>query len=545
MTDLTALADEYYAYAMSLSPLDLMWDGRLEHLAEWNDVSVEGRAAAHERLVGFARAAEAIDVGDDLQALALRDSVASHARSAALHLAWEPELLHLNPTMGAWENVLSFIDAFPLRTAAHGEDYLTKLRRLPRFLDDLMDVAEDAAAEGRVALERHLLDTARSAEGYLRDAHAGDDRLLAQAPPSEMDDAGRAGWVAARDRVVAEAVHPGVARFADRLRSLADRGLPDSTPGLVHLAGGAAVYRDRMWAHLQLDITPEEVHQLGLDTVARLEDEYRSIAGPLLGTEDIAEIYARLRDDEALRYTRAEDVIRDAEAALANAEEAAPAWFARLPRSRCVGHATDFGAMAYYSAPVPETGKEGDFFFKTSDPHAWATYELEAIAYHEAVPGHHLQCALHAEDESLHRVQREFGSTAYGEGWGLYTERHADEMGLYTSELSRVGMLSADSLRACRLVVDTGIHALGWSRDQAIDYCLAHSPLDRHHVEQEVDRYIGLPGQALAYMVGRLEILAIRAEAERRPGFDIREFHSAVLGYGAVPLATLRRLVLG
>ncbi|WP_062310056.1 DUF885 domain-containing protein [Demequina rhizosphaerae] len=545
MSDLTALADEYYTYAHGLSPLDLMWEGRLEHLAEWNDVSVEGRAAAHERLMEFARDAAAIDVGDDLQALALRDTIATHARSAALHLAWEPELLHLNPTMGAWETILSFVDAFPLATAAHGEDYLTKLRRLPRFLDDLLDVAEDAAAEGRVALERHLLDTARSAESYLRSAHAGDDRMLAQAPPTAMDDAAQAEWVRERDRVVEAVVHEGVARFADRLRRLADGGAPDERPGLVHLPGGAAVYRDRMWSHLQLDLTPEQVHELGLARVARLEDEYREMAGPLLGTDDITEIYARLRDDDALRYTTAEDIVRDAEAALARAEEAAPAWFAVMPRARCTGHATDFGAMAYYSAPVPSSGKEGAFYFKTSDPHAWATYEFEAIAYHEAIPGHHLQLALHAENEDLHVVQREMFSTAYAEGWGLYTERLADEMGLYTSDLSRVGMLSADSLRACRLVVDTGIHALGWSREQAIEYCLAHSPLDRHHIEQEVDRYIGLPGQALAYMIGRLEILAIREEAQRRPGFDIREFHSAVLGYGGVPLTTLRRIVLG
>ncbi|WP_062460657.1 DUF885 domain-containing protein [Demequina soli] len=545
MTDLTALADEYYAYVMGLSPLGLMWDGRLEHLAEWDDVSVEGRAAAHERLMAFASAAEALDPGEDLQVLALRDSIASHARSTALELAWAPELRHLNPTIGAWEDVLSFIDAFPLRTAEHGADYLAKLEGLGSFLDSLLDVAEAAADEGRVALARHLRDTAASATAYLTAARGGDDRMCAQAAPTALDDAARAAWSDARDALVASDVHPGVERFAARLLALASRGASDEAPGLVHVPGGAAVYRDRMWAHLQLDVTPEEVHELGLRQVAALEDEYRAIAGPLLGTTDIAEIYARLRDDESLRYASADAVIADATAALARATEAAPAWFSRLPHASCTGHATDFGAMAYYSAPVPEAGKGGDFYFKTSDPHAWATYELEAIAFHEAVPGHHLQCALHAEDESLHRLQRELGSTAYGEGWGLYTERLADEMGLYSSELSRVGMLSADSLRACRLVVDTGIHALGWSRDRAIDYCLAHSPLDRHHVEQEVDRYIGLPGQALAYMIGRLEILAIRAEAERRPGFDIRDFHAAVLGYGAVPLTTLRRLVLG
>jgi len=544
MTQLTDLADEFYDYALALSPTSLMWSGKLEHLTEWDDVSVEGRARAHERLMEFARAAEAIEVGDDLQALALRDVVSTSARSTALGLAWL-ELEVLNPRMGVWELLLSFAGGYPLATAQHGEDYITKLRHLPRYLDDIMDVAEDAADEGRVALESHLLDTARSAEAYLRAAGEGDDRLCSQPAPTKLDDAAQDQWRRDRDRTVSADVHPAVARFADRLRALAERGAPDDKPGLVHHAGGAAVYRDKMWSHLLIDVTPEQVHQLGLDQVAKLEDEYRAIAGPLLGTDDIDEIYRRLRDDESLKYTSAEDLIRDAEAALAKANAEAPKWFAHLPKSECTAHATDFGPMAYYSQPNPETGKQGDFFFKTSDPRAWATYELEAIAYHEAIPGHHLQLALHAENEDLHVVQREFFNTAYIEGWGLYTERLSDEMGLYSSEMDRVGMLSADSLRACRLVVDTGMHALGWSREQAIDYVLAHSPMDRHHVEQEVDRYIGLPGQALSYMVGRQEIMAIRAEAQSRPGFDIRAFHDAVLGYGAVPLTTLRTIVLG
>lgn len=545
MDALTQLADEYYDYAMGLSPLDLMWDGRLEHLAEWNDVTATGRAVQHGRLMEFARAAEAIEVGEDLNALALRDVVASSARAAALHLAWEPELLHLNPTMGAWELIRGFIGSFPLATVEHGEAYLAKLSGLPAFLDSLMDVAEEAAGVGRVALRRHLEGTAASVEQYLAEARGGEDGMRAQAAPTGLGDDARAAWEGVRDQIVEDEVHPACERFAARLRALAEQGLEDDAPGLCHLEGGAAVYRDRMFSHLLIDITPEEVHALGLAQIARLEDEYREIAGPLLGTDAIDEIYARLRDDDSLRYTDADVLVADAERALAKANAAAPDWFAHLPKAGCTAHSTRFGAMAYYSPPDPRTGKEGQFYFKTSNPHDWATYELEAITYHEAVPGHHLQLALHVENEALHVVQREMFNTAYAEGWGLYTERLADEMGLYSSELSRLGMLSADSLRACRLVVDTGIHALGWSREQAIQYVVDHSPMDRAHIEQEVDRYIGLPGQALAYMVGRLEILAIRAEAQQRPGFDIKTFHDAVLGYGAVPLPTLRRIVLG
>jgi uncharacterized protein (DUF885 family) len=175
----------------------------------------------------------------------------------------------------------------------------------------------------------------------------------------------------------------------------------------------------------------------------------------------------------------------------------------------------------------------------------WGTFQLEAVTYHEGVPGHHLQLAIAQENPELHRLLADYYIAAYNEGWGLYTERLADEMGLYSSELDRVGMLSADSMRACRLVVDTGLHALGWSREQAIEYMVDHSPMTRLQVEGEVDRYIGNPGQALGYMIGRLEIEKIRAEAEATLAdrFEIRAFHDVVLSTGSVPITTLKRVV--
>jgi uncharacterized protein (DUF885 family) len=416
---------------------------------------------------------------------------------------------------------------------------------MPAALAVLADAARAAAAEGRVALARHLNATADSVEAYLATPVGQGERLCCQEAPSRLAPELAQAWRAERDTVVATTVRPGLAAYGAALRELAERGRPDDKPGLCQLAGGLDVYRDMMWANLLTDYTPEEVHGIGLDKVTELEDEYRALAGPLFGTTDIAAIYARLRDDKALVYTSPEAIVADAEAALARATVVAASWFGITPLSKCPAYATDYGAMAYYSTPDLETGKQAAFYFNTSDPSAWSTYELEAITFHEAIPGHHLQFALHEENPDLHNVQKEFFNTAYAEGWALYAERLADEMGLYSSDLDRLGMLSADSLRACRLVVDTGMHALGWGRDKAIQYMLDHSPMHRGHIEQEVDRYIALPGQALSYMIGRIEINAIRAEAESRPGFDIRDFHDALLRYGPVPLPTLRRLVLG
>lgn len=545
MDPLTTLADEYYDHALTSSPIALMWAGKVTHLAEWDDFSAEGAARLNEANLAFAARAEAIDPGTEPRRIALRDTILHHALAEVKTSALKSELFHVNPKMGAWEMVLSFVDNFSLVSAEHGEAYLEKLRRMPGAFARLAEAATKGADEGVVALSRHLTATADGVDAYLATPVGADDRLCSQAAPTDMDPDQAAAWRGARDRIVVDIVRPGMAAYAAALRELAKRGRPDDKPGLVHVSGGLDTYKDMMWGNLLLEREPEDIHQLGLDIVAKLEQEYLEIAGPLLGTTDIAEIYGRLRDDAALKYTDAIPLIADAELALKRADAAAPDWFANVPESPCLATATLFGAMAYYSTPDPETGKPGRFYFNTSHPSAWSTYELEAIVFHEGIPGHHLQLALNAENGDLHKVQREFHNTAYSEGWGLYTERLADEMGLYTSQLSRVGMLSADSLRACRLVVDTGMHALGWSREAAIEYMLNHTPMDREHIEQEVDRYIGLPGQALAYMVGRLEIQAIRREAQAREGFTISSFHDAVLRNGAVPLTTLRRLVLG
>ena len=545
MDTLNSLADEYFDTAMSADPMGQMWNGKIDNLADWNDFSPEAIATRRARYLDIEGRAAAIDVKGDPAAQALRDSVATGARALALHEPWDAELFRVNPKMGMFEMCLSFIGNYPLATAAHGELYLTKLRGMAGAFAHLIEVARAAQAEGRVALQRHLTATADSVDAYLATPPGRDERLCSQAAPTDLDDPAAEAWRTERDAIVATQVRSGLEKYRDALRDLATHGQPDDKPGLCHFDGGLEVYRDKMWSHLLTDHTPQQVHQIGLDKIAELEDEYRALGSTLFGTSDVSEVYARLRDDASLHYTSAATIVADAEAALERANAAAPDWFATLPTSACTAHATEFGAMAYYSAPDPKTGKQGSFYFNTSRPEAWCTYELEAITFHEAIPGHHLQLALNAENPALHRVQRELFNTAYAEGWGLYTERLADEMGLYSSDLARMGMLSADSLRACRLVVDTGMHALGWSRDQAIQYMVDHSPMDRGHVEAEVDRYIGLPGQALAYMIGRLEILSVREEAQSLPGYDVKLFHDLVLRYGAVPLPTLRALVLG
>lgn len=545
MDELRSLADEYLDFTLRTDAMGGLWDGNMDNIEVWPRFAPEAVEEERRVLRDIAARAEALDVPrDDKAAYALKETIRRSASAAADAHQWTAEIFSVAPQMGLVEMVFSFVDNYRLVTAAHGESYLVKMRRLPGVLEELADTVTQAARDGRVTIASHLLGTADRIDAYLATPAGPDERLCSQAPPVEIDPAAQRAWADSRDAIIADAVRPALARFAVTLRTVAEYGRDDTQPGLCHLPCGIEVYAHHVRMHTQLDYTPEQIHQIGLDKIAALEDEYREIAGPLFGTTDIDEIYRRLREDTSLTYTSADAIVRDAEAAVARATLAAGEYFSRLPKSSCDVIATPYGAMGYYSQPQPDTGKQGAYYINTAHPEAWATYELEAISFHEAIPGHHLQLALHVEDDALHKLQRTIYNTAYAEGWGLYTERLADEMGLYSSDMDRVGMLSADSLRACRLVVDTGIHALGWTRQQAIDYVMAHSPMDEGHVAAEIDRYISLPGQAVSYMLGRIELESIRAAAEAKPDFDIRAFHDDVLRYGAVALPTLRELIL-
>jgi uncharacterized protein (DUF885 family) len=283
---------------------------------------------------------------------------------------------------------------------------------------------------------------------------------------------------------------------------------------------------------------------LGQQQLALLDDEYRSLGSSTFGIDEPARLRERLRMDPSLRYTSTDEIIADAKAAIARAEAGVPQWFARLPRSGCNVVAAANGPMAYYTGPSPDGNRPGTYYFNASTPALWARYQLEVTTFHEAVPGHHLQLAL-AQEADLHPVVGELEVTSFGEGWGLYAERLADEMGLYSSPLQRVGMLTLDSLRAARLVVDTGIHALGWSRDAAIEFLLAETALDSVNAAAEIDRYIATPGQATSYMIGRLEIQRLRARAQERLGsaYSVTRFHDIVLGSGMTPLQQLARSI--
>jgi uncharacterized protein (DUF885 family) len=543
MSEVAALADEYWEYVRHANQLRALWKGDVETVAEVEDLSIEGVADRRRRLIGFAEQAESL-APDDVSDRTTAETIAFTARGDAEWLDWQADITMVNHAIGLYSLLATFLPRYPLVTAEHGDDYLVKLERIDGMLAGLESRLGHNVEKGITPIETAVRGVIDQIDRHLQNPASGDP-FLAQPPPTELGEAETSVWRDGLADRVEHIVRPALARLRTTLaESVLAAARPDDRPGICHFDGGAEAYGRLVWAHTGVDLTARQVHEIGLAQVARLEEEYREVGGRALGIEDVGEIFHRLRNDPDLHYRSTDDLIRDATRALVRAEAAAPDWFGLRPEAPCVASGVEQGPLAFYSAPAQDGSKPGNFFFNTADPSVWGTFQLEAVTYHESIPGHHFQIAL-AQELDLHPIHHRLYIAGFSEGWGLYTERLAEEMGLYSSDIDRLGMLSADSMRACRLVVDTGMHALGWTREQAIQYMLDNSPNSRGLVVGEIDRYLGDPGQALGYMIGRLEIEKIRAAAEARLGaaFDLPGFHDAVLGHGVIPLATLRRRV--
>nr|WP_167975864.1 DUF885 domain-containing protein [Lentzea indica] len=297
------------------------------------------------------------------------------------------------------------------------------------------------------------------------------------------------------------------------------------------------MYRKAIRAHTTEDIDPEELHATGLRLIEDLKREFAQYGD---------DVFGRIRNDPAFRHTSAEEMLAAARTAVTKAEAAAPQWFRTTPDAACAIKEAPPAVPAHvppHYFPAAEDGsRPGTYFVNTKEPQNRLKIEDEATAYHEAVPGHHFEYSKSALLKGLPVVRRKTPISVFGEGWALYCERLADEMGLYSNDESRLGMLTMDAMRAGRLVVDTGLHAKGWSRQQAIDYLVGNTPLSLMQIESEVDRYLGEPGQALAYMVGRLKFQELRRKAEKA-GKDVRDFHEVVLSQGRLTLALLDEVV--
>jgi uncharacterized protein (DUF885 family) len=532
MTSATALADELLDVLATWTPLEATFVGIPGHNAELGDPSEAGRARVRSRAADvLARARASTDADRVTLGVVVQQAEAVLARLDARDV----EFTLADPMFAIGINHLVFLPQLTPSGEQAEEDFLARLAAFPAFYEAL-------ARRQRDSSHRHVDRMAHTAVGFL-------DRFLAQEAPFPQPLSGDRG--ARRDRLVAEVVRPALVRYREFVATeLAGRGRPDHEPGICWLEDGEAHYAALARMHTTTDHTPEELHQLGLDVLAGLEAEYTELGGRVFGLTDPAEVRRRLRTDKSLRWRDAEEMLETARAAVARATAAAPDWFPHVPAAECVVRAVPeaeapFAAPAYYMPGALDGSRPGVYYTNTHEVRTRDRFIAETVAFHEAVPGHHFAESLAQELTGLPRLRRIALITAYSEGWALYTERLADEMGLFSGDLMRLGMVAEDSVRAARLVVDTGLHALRWTREQCVGFLRARTVLSEVEVQSETDRYIESPGQALAYLTGRLEILRLRGFASTTLGetFSLKDFHGVVLGSGPLPMKVLDDVV--
>jgi uncharacterized protein (DUF885 family) len=544
--ELERLCDEYFALVHTLSPFTATQLGVSGFDALVADPGRDGAARGAARIASIEGRLRRIDAGllDDAGRTnaAVLGHLAQAARSDLEHGLWEA-----NASAGRYVSpaavLFQAVPAAVLHDAAAVSDYRQRLRRLPGFLDAVTRRYRQAVADGRDSAQVGIRQAIAELAAHLAVAPA-DDALVTVALPAVVDAAAVRAQLTA---IVAAEVRPALRRLLYCLQhDMLPLGRPDDQVGIRFVPGGDESYLAALRRHTSTGLTPGQIHQTGLDSLAALSEEW---AG--LGAGDLAAGLGTLREDRALRCADAGQIVRTVTAALARAQAARDQWFPRYDIPDCVVEEIDpaqagSAAPAYYRPPAAGGLRPGTQYVLTAGPGRRLACEYEALSFHESMPGHHLQIAL-AQTQPLPAYRRFLDAEmcGYVEGWGTYGERLADEMGLYSSDLQRLGMLASDARRAARLVVDTGMHYYGWSRAQAADFMWRNTAATRAGAAAEVDRCIGWPGHAVAALTGRLEIQRLRRAAERAlgPRFDIRAFHGTVLGSGAVPLAVLDQLV--
>ncbi|MBV9108677.1 MAG: DUF885 domain-containing protein [Gemmatimonadetes bacterium] len=442
-------------------------------------------------------------------------------------------------------------DNVPLRTAQDYRNYISRLRAFRQYEGGYVELMREGIRRGMV-LPRVSLE---GMEGILQPQIVDDPtQSLLWKPftrfPATVPDSARPALMAAGRAAITDGV---VAGYRDFLQFIQREYRPAArtTLGAGSLPNGQAYYAFLVRQYTTLDdATPESVHQTGLREVARIHAAMDSVMRSTGWTGDFAGFVQMLRTDPRFYVTTPQALLEKNSYFLKRMDGELPRLFGRLPRmSYGIKTIPDYIAprttTAYYGPPSGDGTRSGTFWVNVYDLPSRPLYEIEALASHEAVPGHHMQLALQQELENIPNFRRYGGVTAFVEGWALYAESLGKEVGFYQDPYSEFGRLSYEMWRACRLVVDTGIHSQGWTRQQAIDYMAQNSALTMTNITNEVDRYIAWPGQALAYKIGQLKIKELRARAVAKLGdrFDVREFHDAVLGGGAVPLDVLERRI--
>ena len=546
------LLDEQWQHTLENAPEYATILGDLRYNDRFSDLSLAHAQAEYRWTGDFLRRFQAIDtrgfsdndkLNHELMVRQLKDAMRAHE----LKLDEMP----LDQMNGIHLQLAGFISSIPFDNTKEYEDYLARLKAVPAAFDQVADVARQGLRD-RMMPPKYLLEAVVKQIDAIGKP-AGMDSVFAEPLkhfPASVSAADQARLKQAILAAIDQDVRPAYAKLGTFVaRDYAPHGRLQ--PGVWDLPNGDAIYRFDVQQMTTTDQTPEQIHELGLKEVARIEGEMTKIAHAQ-GYKDLAAFRAALKTNPKVHATSREDILNRYRGYLAQMQPELPKLFGLLPKTKVVVVPVEpfrekEAAAAEYHQGTPDGSRPGQIFVNTGDFAHRSVLTIESTAYHEGIPGHHMQISIAQTLPKLPPFRQQGGYTAYVEGWALYAEQLGKDIGFYKDPLSDYGRLSDELLRADRLVLDTGVHYKHWTRQQMVDFFHAHSSEDEPDVQAETDRYITWPGQALAYKMGELKILQLRARAKRELGkrFDIRAFHDEILDGGALPLDVLEQRVDG
>jgi uncharacterized protein (DUF885 family) len=543
---LNALLAEQWQHTLENSPEFATILGDLRYNDRWSDLSLAHMAAERKVTERFLQRFEAIDtrgfasedaLNQQLMVRQLKDDL----RGFDLKLNEMP----LEQMSGVHLQLAGFVSSIPFRNTKDYEDYLARLKAVPTSFDQVIGVARQGLRDGMMPPKYLLEKVVTQIDSIAKPA--GMDSVFAEplkhfpaTVPAADQERLRGAILAAID----EQVRPAYRKLGQFVaKDYAPHGR--SQPGVWQLPNGEAIYRYQVEHVTTTRESPQHIHELGLAEVKRIEAEMTAIA-KAQGYPDLASFRAALKKDPNVHPTSREDILNRYRGFIAQMQPQLPKLFGLLPKTRVEvlpveAYREKEAPGAEYHQGTPDGSRPGQVYVNTGDYANRTTLSIESTAYHEAIPGHHMQISIAQTLPALPPFRQQAGYTAYVEGWALYAERLGKDIGFYKDPLSDYGRLSDELLRADRLVLDTGVHYKRWTRQQMVDFFRAHSSEDEPSIQAETDRYVTWPGQALAYKMGQLKILALRERAKQELGdrFDIRAFHDEILGGGALPLDVL------
>ena len=390
---------------------------------------------------------------------------------------------------------------------------LKRLELYKRLFTQIADVQMIGLKNNRVATERNLLRTIDQLENYLGASLEEDPLLLVNFSP-EISESFISDWREKAKKIIDLNIRPTVLAYLEQLKSdHIPKGRSDEHSGIMWIDGGEETYLRALRKYTgHKKITVKEVHEVGLSEIERLKKEFFEIGENVFpGVSTPEEVLQKMQTEPSMRYESKEQMLQLAVDTIERAYKPLDQWFTVFPKSPCKvlpvpAESEQHAPPAYYYPPLPDGSRDGTYFLNTYKAETKSIFEAESVAFHEAIPGHHLDRTIAVELQDVPEFQKYVASTAFVEGWGLYSEQLANEMGLYSNDVQQLGRLGNDAWRACRLVLDTGMHGMGWSRDKAIEFFRANSPIEEINAEIETDRYIAWPGQACSYKMGQLKI---------------------------------------